>query len=442
MLSSPPRYILVRCGIAVLSGSLLSGCASFEKNPASESADHAFIQYWGRPENSGRLRVAVKDLIDMKGEVTTAGSEYLAKNSPPAKQDAACLSNARRRNVHFVGKTNLTEFAISVSGINDYYGMPHNPLSDFRRRIPGGSSSGSAVAVASGAADIAIGTDTAGSIRIPAAFCGIVGLKTTHKAISLKGVYPISPEYLDTVGPMGKDISSTVQGMDLLQPGFAARYERLRSANSSPARIRVGRVYLPGTAREVDRAVDRALMVAGFEVVQLGDDFRDAWKEADRDGRTIAAVGAWINSGRYTQLTGVSARTKAVVTLGRIEYTTRYKEALAGRLRWKDVLARTLHRVDFVALPTAQRLTPALPLIGGSPAFEARVFAMQNTVAVNLAGNPAVAVPIPADSNSVPLTSIQLIGRPSSEAELLNAGRVIEETSRRGLAVTTTATRD
>jgi amidase len=102
------------------------------------------------------LRLAVKNLIDVKGVVTTAGSEYLAENSPPAKSDAACLMIARMRNVQIVGKTNLSEFAVAPSGINDFFGTPGSPLSKKSKLIPGGSSSGSAVAIANGLADVAL----------------------------------------------------------------------------------------------------------------------------------------------------------------------------------------------------------------------------------------------------------------------------------------------
>jgi amidase len=137
--------------------------------------------------------------------VTTDGSEYFAKTRPPASQDAKCLAIVRKRNVLIVGKTNLSEFSLAPSGLNEYFGTPHNPYDKLVGIIPGGSSSCSAAAVASGIADVAFGTDTAGSIRLPAACCGIVGLKTTFGLISLKGVFPIEPHHLDTVGPMGKE---------------------------------------------------------------------------------------------------------------------------------------------------------------------------------------------------------------------------------------------
>ena len=164
-----------------------SGCSIGPTQVESDVYDHAFIRYWA-PEDSKRLRLAVKDLIDIRGVVTTAGSKYVAETSSPATNDAACLAISRARNVQIVGKTNLSEFAVAPSGINGFFGTPASPLSKRHKLIPGGSSSGSAVAVANGLADVAFGTDTAGSIRVPAACCGIVGLKTTFGLVSLKGV--------------------------------------------------------------------------------------------------------------------------------------------------------------------------------------------------------------------------------------------------------------
>src|SRR5204862_599055 len=197
----------------------LCGCSAVPLFTKHLPGDRAFIKQFPAETNDKRLRLAIKDNIDMKGVVTTAGSNFFLLTHQPAKADAACLAIARRRNVQIVGKTNMTEFAVAPSGMNEYFGTPRNPLR--RILIPGGSSSGSAVAVATGMADAAFGTDTAGSIRAPAACCGIVGLKTTYGLVSTAGVYPVAPQHLDTIGPMGKDIAHTIKGMDLLQRGFA-----------------------------------------------------------------------------------------------------------------------------------------------------------------------------------------------------------------------------
>ena len=417
----------------------LGGCAILPRGSANESQDRAFIVYWPPPTERKGLRLAVKDLIDVKGVVTTAGSEYVAQTSQPAISDAACLAIARARNVQIVGKTNLSEFAVAPSGINDFFGTPRSPLSKKSKLIPGGSSSGSAVAVASGKADIAFGTDTAGSVRVPAACCGIVGLKTTFGLVSLKGVFPVEPKHLDTVGPMGKDVDHVVQGMDLLVNGFAARYQAAIAAKPLAKNIRIGRLHLRGTDPRIDQAIDDALARAQFQVIPLDQDFEEKWDQAKKDGDTVAAAGAWISDRKYfDKLIGVSARTKAIIALGEFDYTTNYRNALGRQAAWQDALRQVFKKVDFIALPTLQRLPPRIPLIGKTALleaqialFEAEMLGLQNTVAVNFAGNPALAIPIPLNDKIVPATSLQLVGPRSSEARLLNAGRLIEASVQR-----------
>ena len=424
------RYrVLARC---VLPGLLLisffSAAASPPKRPANRSRDHAFIVYWPPPEDSNQLRLAVKDLIDMKGVVTTAGSEYLARTSPPAEQDAQCLELARERHVQIVGKTNVTEFAVTVSGRNKYFGTPRNRPDGKHRFIPGGSSSGSAVAVATGLADVAFGTDTGGSIRLPAACCGIFGLKTTFGLVPTKGVFPISPKHLDTVGPMAKDMAHLVQGMDLLQRGFAARYERAVADKPSARQIRIGRLYVDGTDPAIDKALDEALAAKHFKVSKLDQAFKAKWKQAEKDGKAVALADAWFNDQKYIDKKGVSKTAKLVIGQGKADYTNNYKDALKRKAAWQRDLRKVFDKVDFIAVPTLQNLPPKFPFWGSSVVFEWLVFDSQNTVGVNFAGNPALAIPIPmpAKGKTIPVTSLQLVGPRLSEAELLNAGRLIE----------------
>ena len=417
-----------RCVTArsILTGLLLITCFSDCAFPRGYTEhDRAFIDYWP-PKEKKQLRLAIKDNIDMKGVVTTAGSEYVAKTSQPASRDAQCLQIARERNVQIVGKTNLSEFAVAPSGLNGYYGTPKNPFSKWWGFIPGGSSSGSAVAAADGPVDVAFGTDTAGSVRVPAACCGIVGLKTTFGLVSLNGVLPVEPKHLDTVGPMAKDVDHVVQGMDLLQSGFAARYRRTVAAKPLAKDIRIGRLYLGGTDPRINKAVDDALARAGFRVVPLDQAFKAKWDQAKKDGDTVAAAGAWINYKNYFGKLGVSAKTLAIIALGQFQYTTNYQNALQRQAEWQSTLNQVFKKVDFIALPTLQTLPPTIPLIGRIAILEARVLGLQNTVAVNFAGNPALAIPIPVNGRTVPVTSLQLVGPRLSEAELLNAGRLIE----------------
>ena len=192
----------------------------------------------------------------MAGTPTTNGSTVVAPSAAsngPVPHDAACMAGTRAAvragQAVVVGKVNMHELAFGVTGINPWYGTPVNPLDP--SLIPGGSSSGSAVAVATGEADVSFGSDTGGSIRVPAACCGVVGLKTTRGRIPLAGVRPLAPS-LDTVGPMGATVASTVQGMTMLEPGFRVA--------SRPARM-LGRMRIPCNhtiQAALDAALDRA----------------------------------------------------------------------------------------------------------------------------------------------------------------------------------------
>jgi Asp-tRNA(Asn)/Glu-tRNA(Gln) amidotransferase A subunit family amidase len=419
-------YLLFAVGSLVT----FSGCSTSLVGLNKLPGNRAFIKHWPGDADSQMLRVAIKDNIDVKGIVTTAGSELFQRTHQPAKEDAACLANVRRDNVRIIGKTNLTEFAVSPSGLNEYFGTPVNPLN--RRAIPGGSSSGNAVALADGMADVAIGTDTAGSIRVPAACCGVVGLKTTYGLISLQGVHPLEPRHLDTVGPMARDIEDTAKGMDLLQPGFASKYAAKKAASRTGRSMRVGRLRLKGTDPHIDEAIDEALAKAGFQVTPLGEDITKEWDQAKADGTTVAAAGAWISDNKYQLALGVTARTKAVILTGQVTYATTYRAALERRAAWKQTLDHLFQTVDFIVLPTLQKSPPEMPLLNlRIGVLEALVLQMQNTVAVNFAGNPALAMPVPVRHEKIPVTSLQLIGPNGSEAALLNAGRLIEEAVQR-----------
>jgi len=433
MITSPKDVTLYCCGLAlqVVAGILLIGllgaCSDSWQAAGQRGGKHAFIVYWPPPKEDHSLRLAVKDLIDMQGVVTTAGSEYLAKTRPPAVRDAQCLELARESNVRIVGKTNLTEFAVTVSGKNSYFGTPVNHRHDQANLIPGGSSSGSAVAVATGIADVAFGTDTGGSIRVPAACCGIYGLKTTYGLVSTKGVFPISPKHLDTVGPMAKDLPNLVIGMGLLQRDFAKLYNAALAAKPTASHIRIGRLYLDNTDPAIDQAIDEALIANGFKIVQIGPAFKTKWAQAEADGKTIALADAWLSDQKYLKENGVWSTTKIVISMGEMDYAMGYKGALKRQKAWQRELKRVFEKVDLIAVPTLQTLPPARPFWSSSIAFEWMVFNSQNTVGVNFAGNPALAIPIPmpAHGKAQPVTSLQLIGPRRSEAQLLNAGRLL-----------------
>ena len=224
-------------------------------------------------------RVAIKDLIDVAGTPTTAACRVLAATAEPAVRDAACMAPLRAADVAIVGKTNLHELACGGTGVNPHYGTPVNPLDP--TCIPGGSSSGNAVALAAGEVDIAIGSDTAGSIRNPSACCGTVGLKTTWGRIPLEGVWPLAPS-LDTLGPMARDVAGTIAGMALLEPGFVV------ADRSAPV---VGRVRIPDVDPAIDAAVDAALAASEVDVVDVA---LPGWDAANDAGWAVMFHEYWL----------------------------------------------------------------------------------------------------------------------------------------------------
>ena len=346
-------------------------------------------------------RLAVKDCIDVEGVPTTVGCQLIAAEASPAARDAAVVAAARRAGARIVGKTNLAELCWSASGVNPWSGTPVNPADP--RRLPGGSSSGSAVAVAAGEADVALGTDTGGSVRIPAACCGITGLKTTWGRVPVDGVYPLAPS-MDTVGPLGADVTSTELGMRLIEPGFTAG-----SCELAVGRIRPDIDVDPAT----DAAVDAALAAAGLEITDVaGFDFR----AANGAGNVLIDIEAY-QANAHLPADRLSPQIRR--NMDESAAVTAEEADVAGRVRQdlRDWFAARLDRHPVLALPT---LTGPPPLIG-----ERGMSLTMLTVPANLTGLPALALPVPGGPAGLP-ASLQLIGPPGGEEQLLALGRVIE----------------
>ena len=349
-------------------------------------------------------RVAVKDIIDMAGAPTTAGSRVVAEAAVPAETDAACLAGLRAAGGQIVGRANLHELALGVTGINPWFGTPVNPLG--ASLAPGGSSSGSGVAVATGEATLAYGTDTGGSIRIPAACCGICGLKTTWGRIPLDGVRLLAPS-LDTVGPMAADVAGLILGMQLLEPGFGPAAE--------PGPLRAGRLPVPA-APEVDDAVTAALRATSWEVSYVDP---EDWRAATRWTATLLVAEAYQTNKdileRYADR--ISPDVARRLDDGRQAAPAAVAAAVDGRVTWQAQLAALFERFDLLVTPTLAILPPTLDR--ATELLKARY-----TMPVNLAGVPALALPIPARG---PLpASIQLVSAPGTEERLLAAATAME----------------
>jgi len=350
------------------------------------------------------VRLAVKDLIDMEGVPTTAGCRAVANEAAPAPADAVCLAGARAAGARIVGRTNLHELALGVTGVNPWYGTPVNPLDP--RLVPGGSSSGSAVAVATFEADVAYGSDTGGSVRIPAACCGTAGLKTTWGRVSLDGVWPLAPSF-DTVGPMARDIAGLVLGMQLLEPGFTV---------PPPAPVRVGRLRLEADPL-IDAAIDRALALSEWDVAEIEV---PRWHAATAGAGLLLVIEAWETNRELVARRPDEIGSDVVgrLRLGASIDARGLASARAIKDEWVTCLDEVFTRVDIIATPTLTVFPPTLQ--GGEELLMARC-----TLPVNLAGVPAVALPVPT-SGRLP-ASLQLIGPLGSEERLLAAGLVLED---------------
>jgi amidase len=353
--------------------------------------------------NDAGPRLAVKDCIDVAGLPTTAGCPVVAEMAERAHADAPVVASAREGGARIVGKASLTELCWSASGINHWAGTPVNPRDP--RRLPGGSSSGSAVAIATGEADVAFGTDTGGSVRVPAACCGVVGLKTTHGRVPVKGVYPLAPS-LDTVGPLGADVAAVELGMRLVEPAFRVP--------DAPGPMVAGRVTVDCDVAdpEIEAAVDRALDAAGVAVTRV-----PGW---DAEA-AISAIGVIIDA------EGFRSNAYLMPYLSQLSPHVRRNLERGARLTPADRLAaertRTAVRTAFEALLGDFNVLVLPTLLGPPPLLGEHGFPLiALTAPVNLAGFPALALPVPAPDGEI--ASMQVIG--TTEERVLAFGRVIE----------------
>jgi amidase len=348
-------------------------------------------------------RVAVKDCIDVVGTPTTVGCRAIAEDAAPAVADAPVVESARRQGARIVGKTNLVELCRHADGVNTWTGTPQNPLDP--TRIPGGSSSGSAVAVARGEADVGYGTDTGGSVRVPAACCGIVGLKTSAGRISTHGVFEFS-RTLDTVGVLTRDVRTASLGMRLMEPGFCA------APNGDCTTV--GRLRIADVDPTVDVAVDASLAAAGLSTVDVQVPEWPEWIRAAND--LMSAEGFLAHRFLLDRADRLEERHARGIEEGGKVPAERVVACRRVALSATDRLRRLLEEYSMLALPTMAMQPPRLGV-------SARTTYL--TVPFNLAGVPALAVPVRRDDGGLP-ASLQLVGGHFEEERLLAVGAEVE----------------
>jgi aspartyl-tRNA(Asn)/glutamyl-tRNA(Gln) amidotransferase subunit A len=370
------------------------------------------------------IPIALKDLFDVAGEVTSAGSRLL-KDQPPALRDAPVVARLRAAGFIFIGRNNMTEFAYSGLGLNPHYGAPLSPFDRATRRIPGGSTSGGAVAVADGMAVASLGTDTGGSCRIPAAFCGIVGFKPTAHRVPRDGVVPLSHS-LDSVGPLANSVACCAT-LDAI----------LRGVTPHPvptASLRDIRLLLPTTlvlddidehvATAFERAVDE-LGRAGAKIERRALpellNIRDTYA---RGGIPAAEAYAWHRPLLEKHRDRYDPRVANRILKGRDLGDQDVRELYEARIALMEAVERSTGDVDAIILPTTPIVPPPLAAFEQDADYaRLNALVLRNPCLANFLDRCSISLPIHRPGEAP--VGLMLFGRRDGDERLFAIAQAI-----------------
>jgi len=340
------------------------------------------------------IPVSIKDLFDVAGQITTAGSTVLA-GALPAVKDSTAVARLRAAGAVLVGRTNMVEFAFSAVGINPHYGTPVNPSDTQTARIPGGSSSGAAVSVALGAAFVGLGSDTGGSLRIPAALCGIVGFKSTARLVPATGTIPLSTS-LDTVGALTRSVRDAVTVHEIL----SARTVQLPGKPLSSCRLAVAQTTMQDTlSTAVATAFERSLQVlrqAGAQIEEIPlHELNELTSINATGGLSAAQSHAWHRKLLVDHEAQYDPRVALRILRGARMSAADYIDLLAARLAWIDRMQRRLAGFDAVLSPTVPILAPPIASVihDDEEFFRVNSLLLRNTSVVNMLDGCAISLP-------------------------------------------------
>lgn len=373
----------------------------------------------------GRI-VSIKDLFDVAGEPTTAGSQVL-RHAPAAQQDAVVVQRLRAAGAVIIGKTNMTEFAFSGIGINPHYGTPGNAHD--ATRIPGGSSSGAGVAVARGMCEIAVGSDTGGSVRIPAALNGVTGFKPTQARVPRAGALALSLS-LDTVGPLAHSVLDCAQTDAVLaQTPWCPLPQR------AVADLRVGvprGLLFTQADSEVLQAFEHTVQALQRAQARVSDLQLDALLGApfalQEQGTLIAAEAAYVH--RDLLAAGLADALDPLV-LSRIRRGERitaahYVGVQQARARLQTELDAALADFDVLALPTTPVLAPTIDSLQDAERFHhTNMLVLRNPSVFNFYDLPAVSLPLPRAAGQLPV-GLMLVGQRHADRALLAVAAAVQ----------------
>jgi aspartyl-tRNA(Asn)/glutamyl-tRNA(Gln) amidotransferase subunit A len=353
------------------------------------------------------LTISVKDLFDVAGQVTAAGSTVLS-GSRPALADCPAVARLKAAGGAVLGRTNMVEFAFSGVGCNPHHGTPANPCDMQVARIPGGSSSGAAVSVASGAAFIGLGSDTGGSLRIPAALCGIVGFKPTARTVPTDGAVPLSTT-LDTVGALTRSVRDAIIAHEILSAtAVPSKTPDVRNLKLAVARTTMLDSLEPAVAQAFERSL-QVLRAAGAQIDDIAlPEIADLGSIQSRGGFSAPEAQAWQRArGLWPQLREqydprVAQRIAMADAMTASDYVTLH----TARLDWIQRTSRALNAYDAVLSPTVPITAPPIanlaPATGYDPQQDAQrdaefwrvnALLLRNTSVVNLLDGCAISLP-------------------------------------------------
>ncbi|MFD2054383.1 amidase [Mesorhizobium calcicola] len=370
--------------------------------------------------------VSIKDLFDVAGEPTTAGS-LMPRNAAPALRDAAIVGRLRQAGAVIIGKTNMTEFAFTAIGDNPHYGTPGNATD--ASRIPGGSSSGAGVSVGEGTCDIAIGSDTGGSVRIPASLNGVVGFKPTARRVPLTGAYPLSAT-LDSIGPLALSVAACA----IADAAMAGEEPPALHVPLPLAGLRVGitrGVLFEDTESAITAAFDRSLRKieqTGAHLAEISiDDLLADMRSATRRGSIAAMEGAeihadWLATGA---LVPVDPHVSGPLSRAASIPTPVYIRAIRRRAALVAAMDERLASVDVLALPTTPVTAPTIVSIAKDAGLRDRTegLLLRNTQVANQFDLCAISLPMPG---MVRQAGLMLMARNGRDHHLLRIAAEVE----------------
>jgi len=372
--------------------------------------------------------VSIKDLYDVKGEVTRAGSRVLAEEGLVAKNDAPVVARLRAAGAAIVAKTNMSEFAFSGVGANPHFGTPGNPFD--RSRVPGGSTSGGAVAVADGMCEIAIGTDTGGSTRIPAALCGLVGWKPSQQRVPTDGAFPLSFT-LDSIGPMAKSVAECALA-DAVMAGEAP--EPLKPVSLTELRFGIWRgMPFEGVDATVGAAWDAAVARLGKAGVRFSDEtvgLIDDMIAVNAKGGFAPTEAFAIHRERLKRDgAGFDPFIRVRIERGGTVPAYDYIGMAQTRRRLVQAMDARMAPLDALILPTTPIVAPKLAELAASDEFGRKnALLLRNTNPVNFFDLCAISLPLPTQGGLS--TGLMLVGRNGTDRRLFNIAAAVENALR------------